>query len=116
MVEQRKFVRLHAPLGVHYRIIQKNKKTREVSSWLKNISGGGVRIVTQHPLKTGELLHLKIQIPHLEEPTEAVGEVVWVNSNGKDGQQIHEAGIRFCDVDPAELNKILEYVHAIGIG
>jgi c-di-GMP-binding flagellar brake protein YcgR len=108
MIERRKFIRLQAPIGIFYRPLQKNKKTKSFASLAKNIGGGGIRFLVKEELSQGSLLDLKIQIPHLHDPIHAVGEVVWISKA--------EAGVRFRDIASKDLHRILEYVHTIGIG
>lgn len=114
MRENRKFVRLKAPIGVVYSPI-KNKRRKQQLSLLKNISGGGICITAKEDLREGDLLEMEIQIPHLEEPIEAVGEVMWFAA-GDDEKETREAGIRFRDISPKDLHQVLEYVYTIGIG
>ena len=108
MIERRKFIRLKAPIGVAYKLIPEAKAEKMRLSLVRDISGGGVRIMAKEPLRVGDLLELEIQIPHLEDAIRAVGEVVWFEKK--------EAGVRFRDIEPADLHHILEYVHTIGIG
>lgn len=108
MKEKRKFTRLKAPLGAVYRRARKGVRKKDAVVFLKDISGGGISFATKEALRDGDLLELEIQIPHLEEPVTAVAEVVWCTEG--------RAGVRFCDIDPQALNKILNYVHAVGIG
>ena len=120
MKENRKFIRLQAPIEVIYKLIKKNKRQKSSNSLVKNISGGGIKIMANEELRNGDLLDLQIQVPHLEESIHAVGEVAWFkHSRVKDRErdrEIKEAGVRFRDIDPKDLHRILEYVHTIGIG
>lgn len=115
MIENRKYIRLKAPLGVAYRVIRKHKRPKMSLSLIKDISGGGTRFILKDSLRVGDLLHMEIQIPHLEDPIRAVGEVVWL-SPSKNKDESPEAGVRFRDMAPKDLNCILEFVHTIGIG
>ncbi len=116
MKENRKFIRLRAPIGVVYRLLKRQKRAKQIPTLLKDISGGGVRIMVKEELKVGDLLDLEIQIPHLEIPVHAIGEVVWYNNLRDDDREHGESGVRFRDIEPEELHSILEYVHAVGIG
>jgi len=116
MIERRKFIRLQAPLGVVYKTIKKNKRQAPVPSLIKNIGGGGVRVIVKEDLRPGDLLELQIQIPHLEEPIHAVGEVVWFSHSKEKENDQREAGLRFREIEPEDLHRILEFVHTIGIG
>ncbi|MBI3252201.1 MAG: PilZ domain-containing protein [Candidatus Omnitrophica bacterium] len=116
MIEKRKFIRLNAPIGVTYKVITGNKAEAIHLSLVKNISGGGVRIAAKDLLKNGDLLDLKIQIPHLRDPIHAIGEVVWFSERREGERDLKEAGVRFRDIEACDLHCILEYVHTIGIG
>ncbi len=116
MIEQRKFIRLKAPIGVIYKHLKKGKRTRSNPTLLKDLSGGGVRIVVKEEMRVGDLLDIRIEIPHLHEAIHAIVEVAWY-SPAKDKMHAGgEAGMRLRDIKPNDLHRILEYVHTIGIG
>jgi len=73
-------------------------------------------LLVNDDLRAGDLLQLEIQIPHLEDPVVAVGEVVWFVRCQGAIPAAREAGLKFRDIRPGELHHILEYVHAVGIG
>jgi len=117
MLEKRKFTRLKAPIGMSYKLIKKNKRQKTSLTWIKNISGGGVKIVAKDDLRKGDLLDIEIQIPHLKNPIRALGEVTWFSQpREKEWAEGREAGVRFRDIEPRDLHRILEFVHTIGIG
>jgi c-di-GMP-binding flagellar brake protein YcgR len=111
--EHRKFIRLQAPIGVSYRRVA-GKRDRQTDSYLRDLSGGGIRFVAKDALRQGDLVELEIGIPHLAQPVKAVGDVIWYRA-GK-GSTPAEAGVRFRDVSAADLKSIMEYVYTIGIG
>ncbi len=115
MRENRKFIRLRAPIGVVYKPL-KNKRRKETLSLIRNISGGGICIAAKEALREGDLLEIQVQIPHLKEPIEAIGEVIWYAKTNEKDRQAGEAGIRFRDISPQDLHEILEYVYMVGIG
>jgi c-di-GMP-binding flagellar brake protein YcgR len=115
MKEKRKFVRLKAPIGLLYRRVSKLRRHRQTQSLVRDLSIAGVRFGVKEDLRHGDLVEVDIQIPHLVEPVHAVGEVVWF-SRAEAARGGNEAALRFRDIEPADLNHILEYVHTIGIG
>ena len=118
MIEKRKQIRLRAPIGLVYRPLKKSGRNRDMLTLVRNISGGGLSFDAKQELKEGQLIDMKIHIPHLEEPIHAVGEVVWTYAaprKASAGEPL-ETGARFKDLSPRDLNRILEYVHSIGIG
>ena len=116
MKENRKYIRLQAPIGISYTSIKKHKKPGATRSLVKDISGGGLRIMAKEELMSGELLEMEIQIPHLQDSIHAIGEVVWYFSWKEKERETREAGVRFRDIEPEDLHRILEYVHTVGIG
>ena len=106
MLEKRKFIRLKAPLGVVYRVIRKHKRLRQQTSFIKNISGAGACLSCKEELRHGDLIQMEIQIPHLADAVQVVGEVVWVIPRA--GHDNHEVGVRFRDAAPKSLSRILE--------
>ena len=97
-----------------YRVIRKNKRHKPQTSFIRDISGAGARLLCKEELRHGDLIRMEIQIPHLEETVDAIGEVVW--SSPRPEHQSYEIGVRFRDVEPKALNSILEYVYTIAIG
>ena len=116
MIEQRKFIRLQAPIGVVYKLIKKNKRPKSTMTLSKDIGGGGIQILPKEDLRAGDLLDIEIQIPHLEETIRAVGEVVWFSHTKEKDRAIREAGVRFRDIKSGDLHRILEFVYTVGIG
>ena len=108
MNEHRRFIRLNAPIGVLYRLKKKSRKVREVATLLRNLSGGGIRMTTKGELRQGDIVELSIEIPLVEDPVRATGEIVWARSL--------EAGVRFVDIRSRSLREVLDYVHHVGIG
>lgn len=113
MIERRKFIRLPAPIGVSYKPLKKGRAGKSTVTFLRNIGGGGVRFAVREEARVGDLLEMKIEIPNIADPIRAVGEVMWYTESQ---DRPSEAGIRFREIDPKDLHRILEYVHAVGIG
>lgn len=119
MIEKRKYIRLHASIGIVYDVIKNIKKYRRNKTTLslaKNLSGGGVRLQVKEDLRSGDLLDIEMQIPHLEDSVHAVAEVVWFSHCKSKDRESREAGIRFRDIDTKDLHHVLEFVHTVGIG
>ena len=116
MAEKRKFDRLQVSLAVVYRPVKKYKRQKTFSSVVKNIGGGGLCFEVEEDFVSGTLLDLQIEIPHLSKPIHATGEVVRFARRAEEGPEIREVGVLYRDIEPEDLHKILEYVHAIGIG
>lgn len=116
MIERRKFIRLPAPIGISYKPTKRGRPAKTTVSFIRNIGGGGVRFVVKEALRVGDLIDMKIEIPNVTETIRAVGEVIWYEESGDRRGEVGEAGIRFREIDAKDLHRILEYVHAVGIG
>ena len=116
MIENRKFIRLRAPLPVEYRLIKKHKRQKSFVSKITNICIGGLRLAVKEPVRHGDLMQIDIQVPQWVEPVRVVADVVWHSASGDRENPAREAGVRFRDVNPVELNKILDYVYSAAIG
>jgi c-di-GMP-binding flagellar brake protein YcgR len=117
MIENRKFIRLRAPLPVEYRLIKKHKRQKSMTSMIHNISVGGLSLALKESARQGDIIEVSIGVPHLEDPVLVVGDVIWHRlAKDKDQHVFHQAGLRFRDVDPIDLHKILDYVYSVAIG
>ncbi len=116
MIESRKFIRLKSPLPVEYSLIKKHKRQKTFSSSMQNICVGGLSLLVKEEVRQGDLLKIDIQVPQWVEPVKVVGDVIWCSAS-KDKQPCQfEAGVRFREINPVELHKILDYVYAVAIG
>ena len=119
MVENRKFIRLQSAVSLRCKpVVKKGRfgRPKATHCQVKDIGGGGLRVVVDSEMRIGDLLNLEISIPHLSEAIEAVGEVVWFSKTRSKDHEIREAGLRFRDIRPEDLHRIFEFVYAIGIG
>ena len=116
MIERRKFIRLSAPIGISYRPMKKGRSGKPIVSFVRNIGGGGVRFVVRDSFLAGDLLEMKIEIPNVTDAIRAVGEVVWYLESPDKKREGGEVGVKFREIDPKDLHRVLEYVHAVGIG
>ncbi len=116
MAELRKFARLKAPISIVYKLARKGIRRKSTSTFVRDLSGGGVSFTVKEALRCGALLEIEIKIPHLADPIRAIGEVVWYNHEKVRDREVREAGVLFRDIEPADLHRVLEYVHMIGIG
>ena len=116
MIENRKFIRLKSPLPAEYRLIKKHKRQKTLVSSIKNISVGGLSLILKEELRQGDLIQIDIEVPHWVEPVRVVGDVIWYSVSRDKERPAHEAGVRFREVNPVELHKILDYVYSVAIG
>jgi c-di-GMP-binding flagellar brake protein YcgR len=76
---------------------------------IKNISPGGVKILSSVVLPSNTSIKLKITLPESAKSIEPVGRVVWVTKSG--GGEVYEMGIEFQHTPPHILSTLLEYVY-----
>ena len=112
--ERRNYARLKATVEVKYLVIGK-PGTIQVSS--KNISAGGLCIVTEEQLTAETPLQLKIKLPDIKDPIRALGKAVWqkkFEAAGENPRVYFDTGIEFTgisDFDRFNLNRyVMEHI------
>ena len=108
-MEHRQFIRLDARLNVSYTIAGTKQLGKALS---KNISGGGVRFVAEHPLEVGARLEVIVHLPSPDMPIRFVGEVMWtklVTKADAAGFGGTEVGVRFVEIAPHDAALIKQY-------
>ena len=116
MREKRKYVRLREPMDLVYKLAKKVKPQRSYSTFIQDIGGGGIKILAKSDLREGDLLEMEIRIPGLKHPIESIGEVVWFVTGPEANGKHQEAGVRFRDIHPVDLHRILEYIYTEALG
>ena len=76
---------------------------------IKNISPGGVKILSSVFLPNNASVKLKIALPESEKSIEPEGRVVWGTRLGE--KEIYEMGIKFKNTPPHILSVLLEYIY-----
>ena len=76
---------------------------------IKNISPGGVKILSSVFLPNNTSIKFKITLPDLEKSIEPVGRVVWVTGLGEG--DVYEMGVEFNNTPAHILSTLLEYVY-----
>jgi CRP/FNR family cyclic AMP-dependent transcriptional regulator len=89
-------------------------KTSFIKAYTANISGGGVFVKTNKPLKKGEEFLLKLQLPDLPEPLKIRCEVAWARGpGGGDEAGAAGMGLRFAEMDKRDRQIIEQYIKEI---
>ena len=73
----------------------------------KDISEGGICLITEQALEKGKMLNLVFQLPGRHKPIEAIGKVMWCR---KSLEYLHEIGISFWQIKAKEHQEIKEYL------
>jgi len=77
----------------------------------ENLSDGGVFVATHAPRPIGCLVHLAIALPN-QLPIRAKGRVAWVREYAEGSDAAPGMGIRFDQVAPEDVTRILEFGRA----
>ena len=114
MEERRRFPRLQVELIVRYKILETSEQHCEATT--KDISAGGVCLITREQLKAGSSLAVDIKLPQQTEPVMAVGRVVWSNVSrlglSPGGHQRYDNGIEFVEIKDKDRQRIIKKVKA----
>ncbi len=102
-MDKRKRPRILIALGITY-------ESREdfLSSFLSDISGGGVFIGTPNPMEINTRLNVCFHIPGISESLLAAGTVVWardLKSSDKPGM-----GVRFDEMEPGDRERLDQFL------
>ncbi len=101
MEEKRKFFRADLSVPVNYEINNKAK--------LKNVSEGGVCIITEKPLSYGYDLTIMFSLPEtIPLNIKSFAKVVWSKLSGNN---TYESGIQFWDINPVYVKRIKTFIN-----
>lgn len=93
--ERRRFDRLFIPLQVNYRLFPKKRLLHQAFS--QDISGGGIRLSLNYPLKKGEKLRTFIYLAGDPKPVAAFSKVIWCRK--KAGKEAFDVGVQHVRID-----------------
>lgn len=79
-----------------------------ISSFLSDVSGGGVFIATGKPLEVGTRMQICFHVPGVTDSFMATVTVVWVS--GGEGVKNPGMGVRFDEMDPKERQRLDEFL------
>ena len=102
--------RRHKRLGVSYLISYRVKDAGATYnlSRTKNISGGGVLLMTERAFREGVVLELLIRAPFAMKPLEVSGKVLTSHEIVKN--VVYETRIQFSEVDRQRLAELDEFI------
>lgn len=102
--ENRRFPRTHLDVHVNYDF--------NAIAHSKDISEGGICLITDHPIEKGKMLNLVFQLPDRLLPIESIGKVMWCRNAI---ENLYEIGISFWDIKEQEQIEISKYLERQGI-
>ena len=109
--EKRRFLRLSVNVEVNFSVLDE-RQACAYSTASKNLSAGGICIVSFRPVLAGSLLDLRFAIPGLDRFILSKGKVVWVselNVGGVKSDKGYELGVEFIDIKEEDRKKIQDY-------
>jgi hypothetical protein len=110
--EKRKEPRREDELPVEIEILSDETNlgpTRVLYAQIKDISAGGVKILTSLYIPLDTPIKLKITLSKLGETIGPVGKVVW--GNQVEDSDMYEMGVEFENTQPDILYTLLEYIY-----
>lgn len=107
-IQQRAFVRLDSSMPVRWQFLTETEDAPLISSTIRDISGGGVRIITKNPVPLGSKLKVMLDLPGIG-PLELPSEVVRIDQPQAD-LPIFWVGTKFLDIPENIRSKIIKYI------
>lgn len=86
------------------------KATMRVASEIVDISEGGMRILTNMPLKAGEITAFDLDLFRTLGLGEKSGKVVWISGNDLNDSYFYQAGIDFTDMSDSERERLRKWI------
>ena len=114
MREQRRFIRFEIVLKVDYLV--KEEKKIERTGTTKDVSAGGMQLLTSERLETGKKLGLKIFVPKALNPAHLDGVVSWSKEISPDKGLSYASGIEFTSIEEDNKNTFLEFLCSLMCG
>lgn len=103
--EKRNGARAPIEIRVEYRTVGSF-----LSDWVVNISGGGMFIHTESPLKVGAMVRLVFSLPGMPFLFDINAEVKWNQTEPSDKQPVPGMGVEFVQIDDRVQKRIEAYV------
>ncbi len=99
LIDKRRHPRRNAALPVLFKILNSTREiaqlaAQESRALSKDLSRSGLALASSHPLKKGDMIKLKLEMPGMDRAIRAFAEVVW-SAEGVGPAQETLAGIRF---------------------
>jgi len=113
LVERRVFPRLLFNVEVQYHAIFLPEGEEALKARSKDISAGGIRLMTPGQLDCDTVLELKFFLPGSKEMIYVTGRVVWTDkfeAGTLGAAEAYDSGIEFIGIDPEDREKINQYV------
>jgi c-di-GMP-binding flagellar brake protein YcgR len=112
---RRRCRRFETALDVKYKFLNSSRSNTTLIG--KNISEGGIGILTYEMIPKDTLLEMDIAIPAQKEPLRIKGEVAWCEGYDaaqrfdKEGKRVFLVGIEFFEAEKEQRAKLTEYIN-----
>jgi c-di-GMP-binding flagellar brake protein YcgR len=108
--ERRVYPRISVKIPIVFRVLDDKAEIKSILDLRKkekhghtmDVSLGGLCVMSEQPVQTGNVLRLDISIPDTSKSLKAMAEVVWANDTG--------GGIRFLAMDEADIETLKSYL------
>lgn len=110
--ERRRYKRFDTELDVKYRLLKSLNSHSSTNG--KNISKGGIAILTYEIFPKETILEIEISMPDSNSPINIKGKVAWCEEKGQldsDGKRSFLAGIEFIDIKDEQQAKLSDYIN-----
>ena len=111
MEERRRFVRLDTRLDLAYTILPSGQAKQSLT---KNVSAGGICLISDQALPPGTRLQVALKLPGREQSVNAIAEVVWNEPyeviSKAERRRSAEVGLRFVEIAPADREALMQHV------
>jgi DNA-binding response OmpR family regulator/predicted Ser/Thr protein kinase len=94
----------------HFRAPLSGPLTMRVDCELVDISEGGIRIMTNVPLKTGEIITFEIEQLRMLDFVTKSGQVMWISTNESNDSYFYQAGISFINLTERERTRLRKWI------
>jgi uncharacterized protein (TIGR02266 family) len=105
ITERREHLRAEASIEIEFK-----KDIDFVTSYMLNISKGGLFLKTDNAYPLDTIVFLRFTMPGDTQPIETEGKVVWCNNNQRKGYFPLGMGIKFLKLEPNDAEKIKKFV------
>jgi len=110
-VQRRSFVRIPVVLNVTYKL---KNSDRIYTTYTKDISGGGIKIILPEILKIDDTIQMRIELPPPEDPVDCEGRIVWIDKEerqmGNKLEEILYAGVRFTVIEDKNRERLIRFL------
>ncbi len=107
MKEKRQFKRKPISIDVIYDM---SPEQRQPDSKTKDISEGGICLISMSPLPVDRIMDFKFTIPDADKKIEVAGKVVWTEKSDNQKDDRYCSGIQFVRIDNADRDLIGKFV------